>query len=169
MRRRSLVAVAVPLTLSLGLLASPATAADPPEGTLDSKHKKVEWDGPALVVAANPSPQVGVVCSGLPSVMSCDEFTLTVNVSASQYSGSGGVAIDITWSTVIAGIINDYDLYVYDEAGEEVASSAQGGTTEEHVFIPRASGTYTVTVVEFGIVNDQYHGIAVAQGVKKKK
>lgn len=166
MRRRALVAVAVPLTLSIGLLASPATAADPPEGTLDSKTKKVEWAGPAVVVAVNPTPAVGAVeCPGTPVVLACDVFTLTVNISTSQYSGTGGVAIDITWSSAN----NDYDLYVYDEAGEEVASSAQGGTTEEHVFIPRASDTYTVTAVEFGIVDDQYAGVAVAQGVKKAK
>lgn len=167
MRRRALVAVAVPLTLSLGLMAGPATAADPPEGTLDSKHKTVEWAGPAVVVAVNPTNNVAApgVCSGVPVVLSCDEFTLTVNISSSQYTGSGGVAIDITWGSANS----DYDLYVLDEAGEVVGASAQGSTTEEHVFLPRATGTYTVQVLDFAVVADQYAGVAEAQGVKKSK
>jgi hypothetical protein len=58
-----------------------------------------------------------------------------------------------------------------DESGAVVASSEQFTTSTEQVFIPRASGTYTVQTLEFAVVNDQYHGIAELEGVKvvKKK
>ena len=68
----------------------------------------------------------------------------------------GGASITITWGSSD----NDFDLYVYDSAGNEVASSAQGGTTSEQAFIPNASGTYDVVVVPFTVINSVYSGNA---------
>jgi hypothetical protein len=168
MRKTLFMLVGLPLVLGL-LAPDAALAADPPSGTLDPKNKLVEWDGPAVVLGVNPTNNVEApgTCSGAPVVLSCDLFELTVNVSDSQYTATGGVSIAISW----ASSNSDYDLFVVDESGAVVASSEQFTTSTEQVFIPRASGTYTVQTLEFAVVNDQYHGIAELEGVKvvKKK
>src|SRR4029078_4609455 len=59
-----------------------------------------------------------------------------------------------------AGSANDFDLYVYDAAGNQVASSAQSTTTSEQAFIRNASGTYDVVVVPFTVTSSGYSGSA---------
>ncbi|MGH2740604.1 MAG: hypothetical protein ACRDH6_09015 [Actinomycetota bacterium] len=162
--RRLTGVLALAVAMSLAFEAAPVGAADPPEGTLDPKTKSVEWAGPAIVAAVNPTNNVAEPGECLPAVVSCDEFTLTVNVPSSLYLPTGGVTIAITWGTAQ----NDYDLYVLNEAGEVVGSSATSAPTEQ-VVLPRAAGTYTVQVLDFAVVADQYQGTATLSGVKKAK
>ncbi|MGH2740603.1 MAG: pre-peptidase C-terminal domain-containing protein [Actinomycetota bacterium] len=92
-------------------------------------------------------------CPPVPEVLNCDVFTLTVDVPTSAYLPTGAVTITITW----ADANNDFDMYVYNEAGE-VAGSSAGPTNIETVTLPRATGTYMVSVNGFAVVNSGYEG-----------
>lgn len=176
LRRALVMMVALPLALGL-IMESPAGAADPPSGRLDPKNKVVEWDGPVSVVAANPIQESVVAgtlqwatgwspCSGGPAPLACDTFVLAVDVPEASYRIGGGVRVRITWGSGI----NRYTLDVRDEEGKHIASAGGltvGSVTEEEVFIPSASGTYMIEVGALLVVNDQHHGIAELQGLKK--
>lgn len=157
--------LALALAMSLAFEAAPVGAADPPEGTLDPKNKVVEWAGAMVVVGVNPTNNVAEPGECLPAVVSCDIFTLTVTVPSSAYLPTGGVTVGIA----DFGANSDYDLYVLNEAGEVVGSSANGFGLPETVVIPRANGTYTVQVLDFAVVADSYAGTATLAGVKKVK
>jgi hypothetical protein len=87
----------------------------------------------------------------------CDHFTVTVDAASSYWNtANGGLSVTITW----ASADNDFDLFVYDAAGNLADSSAQGGTTYEQAFVPLASGTYEVRVVPFLAVDTGYSGTA---------
>ncbi|MGH2740605.1 MAG: hypothetical protein ACRDH6_09020 [Actinomycetota bacterium] len=165
MNRRISVAIGLAVALSLVLGEVPAGAADPPSGTITPKTPTVEWSGPLEVVGANLTGQGGANECPLPAVVSCDVFELTVDVPASGWSATGGVNVSITFTSANS----DFDLYVYNEAGELVGSSTGSFGAPETVILPRASGVFMVTVSPFFVVNDQYAGTATAFGLAKKK
>jgi hypothetical protein len=156
-------------------LAPRAGAATPATGTLTPSGGPVTWQGEFFAAGANVSNTAGdQLCSpsypggpddpgAVPGVNQCDVFELKVNVpSAYWLTHSGGVRVQIEWGSAD----NDFDMYVYkkppagEPVGPPVASSAQGGTTEEHVIISRAQGTYLVRVNPFTVTNSDYDGEA---------
>nr|MBA2381150.1 DUF11 domain-containing protein [Chloroflexota bacterium] len=78
----------------------------------------------------------------------CDDFGLTVDIPTSYWAThSGGIQIDLTGLPPA----NDYDFYVYDRNGSEVASSGLPGGVES-ALIPcadQSAGPYKVRVVYF--------------------
>jgi hypothetical protein len=91
--------------------------------------------------------------------LTCDAFQLTVNVPATFYSSNPSYAVHVgaNWSSST----NDFDVYVKDAAGNVLCSSATGGTASEDADCGAlASGTYTVQVVGFTVVNATYNGTA---------
>lgn len=165
MKKRFPLAVGLIVALSLVLGEVPAGAADPPSGTITAKTPTVEWAGPLDVVGANLTGQGGANECPAPVVVSCDVFELTVDVPPTGWSATGGVNVSITFTSANS----DYDLYVYNEAGELVGSSTGSFGAPETVILPRASGVFSVTVSPFFVVNDQYNGTAAAFGLAKKK
>jgi hypothetical protein len=138
---------------SLAVIA--AFASTPSSATLNApaagQTSSITWSGGPLTGAtADPA-----ACTSV----NCDSFTLTVNVPSSFYSSNPGYAVHvrIDW----ASNTNDFDLNVNDASGNTVCSSGQGQTTFEDADCgPLSSGTYTVQVVGFTVVNATYSGTA---------
>lgn len=148
----------VPVLLALAApiwQGRPSEAASPGSGTISTGATSLSWTGKTFT-AATPVPDVCPASVDAANVL-CDHFQLTVNVPASFYLGpQGGVEVSIAWPDNS----NDFDLYIYDSNGNEVAHSAQGGTTSEQALVPLASGTYEVRVVPFTVINANYTGTA---------
>ncbi len=134
----------------------PLIAATPNAGTLNppasgTTSASVNWSGgPYTGATADPS-----VCSSV----TCDSYTLTVNVPSTFYSANPNYSIQvgITW----ASNTNDFDLYVNDGSGNTVCSSGQSMTTFELADCGQLpAGTYTVQIVAFATVNATYNGNA---------
>lgn len=144
---------------ALTILAAPAWAAEPEEGTLHpDSTAPVEWDGNAAGASVGGPGGEASCIDGV----SCDVFTLHLSGSPSDYAGKQ-LKITITFS-----VPQDYDLYVHKDTldGEVVFSGENGGppgTSEEVVINPATSGAgaYVVHVL-YGaaIPADQYHGSA---------
>lgn len=130
-------------------------ASTPTSGTLNAptsgQTSSVAWGGgPYTAVTADPA-----ACTSV----SCDSYTLNVNVPAAFYSANPNysVQVGINWSSNT----NDFDVYVKDGSGNVVCSSGQSMTTSEAADCGQlASGTYTVQVVAFATANATYSGTA---------
>jgi hypothetical protein len=137
------------------LFVSSAFAATPSTASLNApaagQTSSVSWSGgPYTGATADPA-----ACTTL----TCDRFTLTVNVPAPFYSSNPNYIVQV--SANWASNTNDFDLYVLDSAGNTVCSSGQSMTTSESADCGQlASGTYTVQVVAFATVNSGYSGKA---------
>src|SRR4029079_3005298 len=83
----------------------------------------------------------------------CDDFSLNVTVPAGYWdSHAGGVQVDLT------GVppAEDFDLYIYDRTGKEVATSGLPGSVES-AQIPcadDAGSPYKVRAVSFTTVDE---------------
>ncbi len=133
-------------TAALALAPAAAPAASPSGGTVSPASPSTSWSGGPFVVS-NPA-----AC--LPVDAGCDRFALTVVPPA---TGSYVVAI----STEPAADGDDYDLFVFDAAGNEVGSSASSGGRERVSLIDPAAGTYTVEVQAFLVApGSTYQGAA---------
>src|SRR6266481_4404409 len=137
------------------LVLTSAFAATPNSGTLtapaNGQTSSVSWSGgPYTGATADPS-----LCSSI----TCDTYMLTVNVPSTFYSSNPNYAVQVglNWPSSTS----DFDLYVYDSSGSQVCSSGQGNTNFEQADCGQlASGTYTVQVVAFAVVNSTYSGSA---------
>src|ERR687887_516682 len=148
------LAALVPATAAFAaVIAAAAPAATPSSGTIGPPDgTSVTWTGPERT-AATTGPSDGE-CNdpGTPGDPTdpggfCDDFTLTVNVPQRQ----GSFTVDVTGTAPAM----DYDLYVYDGRGDEVASSGLPGSVESatvHCPSP-TSGPYHIRVVYFTTVS----------------
>ena len=151
-RARAVTAVLAIAALTGGLLSSgrltPAAAASPSSGTIGPGNPSRTWDGRDYPLQSTLVPEACPPASD-PDNLRCDHFYLTVNVAASYWNTrTGGARIRIAW----ADPNDDFDLYVYDKNGNQVAASAAGGTTSEEVIVQDANSgqsPYEVRVVPF--------------------
>ncbi|MDX6315365.1 MAG: hypothetical protein QOF44_4829, partial [Streptomyces sp.] len=146
MRRLAVLAVSVVLASSI---VTPITgAATPVSGTVSPTTPSVAWEGPART--ANTAGPSDAQCAApaappLPAGF-CDDFSLTVTVPSGYWAThAGGVQVDLT------GVppAEDFDLYVYDNTGKEVATSGLPGSVES-ALVPcadDAGSPYTVRAV----------------------
>ncbi len=144
--RAAVRAGALVAAASIALAASPAVASTPDSSTLVAPKKSGQvvsaWDGAFDYPGLDVAPLVGAT----------DEHTLTIEVPGKKpekyfKTRAATVHVDLTWE---GGSTNDMDLYVYDAEGNEVASSAQGGTENESVTIPvTGPAVYTVEVANW--------------------
>jgi hypothetical protein len=138
----------------LAALASPATAAPTPRnGTVSEASPSLTFSGSLLV--SDPS---GLTC-GAPGrnqnpAPSCDRFTLTVSGLSAEFAAGAQVRVSMAFED------EDYDLWVYDSAGNEKGSSfysnpevvtfaAAAGTNTYDIDVQgyiATGGTYTTTV-----------------------
>jgi hypothetical protein len=152
--------------LPLLILASATLAwsATPATGTLTGAGSTITWAGGTLSgvngdaindTAGDPlTPGTGCTLTN-----SCETFTLVVNLPATFYTTNPnyGVQIAINW----ASVTNDFDIYLFDSAGNQMFSSAQQLSTSEFIDAGRlASGTYTLLIVAAAAVNATYTGTA---------
>ena len=155
--RRALPVLAPLVALAAALLTPlPAGAATPAAGSLAlTGAHSVTWQSP--VYAKGTLGGAGDCPKTDPTSATCDHFDLTVDVPPSFWDDTpeGGVPIAIRWEHPT----DDFDLYVYDANGKEVAESA-GTADPEATLIPRASGTYHVLVVPYDVHDTSYTGTA---------
>jgi hypothetical protein len=152
---KSKKAFGLAMMLALLVVVSSAFAATPSSGTLNAPAA-----GQTTSVSFSGGPFTGATASPAAcTTLTCDSFTLTVNVPATFYSANPtyAVHVKINW----ASNTNDFDLNVNDSSGNTVCSSGQGQTNFEDADCGQlASGTYTVQVVGFTVVNATYSGTA---------
>ena len=142
MRAAHLGAVAGATALLAGLAAAPAGASTPESSTLTAPKKTgtvvSQWSGTI------DAPSVGVLVGS-------DTHALTVTVpgKAAKYFKKREAVLQIEMSWVSTTPLDDLDLFVYDAAGNEVASSLSGAGTEEVRIPVTGSAVYTVEVDGF--------------------
>lgn len=143
MRAAHLGAVAAATTLlAVAGATAPVVAATPESSTLKAPKGTgtvvSQWSGTI------DAPSVGVLVGS-------DEHALTVTIpgNATKYFKRREAVLQIEMSWENTTPLDDLDLYVYDAAGNEVASSIAGAGVEE-VRIPiTGSAVYTVEVDGF--------------------
>ncbi|WP_343335983.1 TIM-barrel domain-containing protein [Streptomyces sp. SUK 48] len=152
----------VPLGLVTALagtaLVVPAPAAAAATGAvLDPAHSSVSWQSPVYAKGTVGDPKDCPTPGADPGNQVCDRFDLSVSVPAGYWNDNpeGGVPLAVKWEHPT----DDFDLYVYDDHGTQVASSA-GTADPEATLIPRASGTYHVVVVPYDVHDNSFTGTA---------
>ncbi len=134
-----------------GVIAVTAGAADPSEGTVSLDQPMTGWNGQHYDVGQT---KLADACLA-PDDAICDHFELTVDIAPSHWeTAKGGVQVNIAWEDET----DDFDLWVWDEEGALVDSSANAGTSSERVFIPDASGRYFVEVNPYDVTDSAYQG-----------
>ncbi len=125
--------------LALGL--STAHAATPSEGSVSPASPELVFEsGPHLI--SNPAyPDTGAC---LNPALVCDDFALAVEVPA-DVPASQSVRLTVRTEAPLG---EDYDIYLLDDGGQEINSSASGGTPEEMVLLLQAgTQNYTVRII----------------------
>jgi hypothetical protein len=164
--RRLSSAIPVMLLVAALLVGAPARAAVPASGTVGPRQATASWQGQSYDAAAVADPTACPPARLDPNSAVCDHFSLTVDAAPSFWDKRvGGAVVTITWPSAD----DDFDLYVFDAAGNQAASSATGGTTSERILIPAASGTYQVLVDPFLVTSSSYAGTATFVAQKPAK
>ncbi len=130
------------LLAALCLLPVALSAAEPTAGTLTPDSGPLTYtSGPFLVSDPSGECAIGV----------CDYYDLTVSIPAGALAGfpSASVKIVIEWG----GPSEDYDLYVYDAAGGEVANSGSALTASESLSFLALEGdtVYQVEISPYAV------------------
>ncbi|MGW2873049.1 glycoside hydrolase family 31 protein [Kitasatospora sp. NPDC001225] len=155
--RRAALLAALAVLPALAGPALPARAAAPASAVLDQGHRSVTWQSPQYAKGTLGTPASCPPATQDPGGTVCDHFDLTVNVPAGYWDDNpeGGVPVSVRWQNPT----DDFDLYVYDAGGKQVATSA-GTADPEATVIPKASGTYHVLVVPYDVHGGSYTGTA---------
>src|SRR5207244_9609128 len=143
------------------LLIPSGRAASPPSGTITDTSTGTSWTGQFYAASSVALPDQ---CppSLDPLNLICDHFFLTLSLPGGAsfwQTHVGSVVITIQWGSSD----NDFDLYIYRQSdGQQVASSASGGTTSEQVALQSPMlGVYEVRTVPFLVVASGYTGSAL--------
>jgi len=151
--RRSRVLLSAAGCLLVGLFVVQARLAEgstPAAGTVTTTSSASWTGGPFLV--ANVTGTAGAVDCSAPQ--SCDNYALTVSTPAGT-GDTNDLKISVSWPNTAA----DFDVYVLDSAGNQVASAASSADPET-VIMPPTSGSYTVRVVPFAPLGQSYSATA---------
>ena len=143
--RRACLAVAVAL-MAFGALG--ARAAVPADGLITPARPEARWEG---------GPLTGIAIDPAQCPISCDEFIVDVKIPAGYWKEApGGVVIRIEWEDAN----DEFDLVVYDAAGDVVGAGIEFHTRSEQVLLPEAaSGRYRVVAHGFAVTAASYRGI----------
>ena len=146
---------AVGMAVALGSYGASLSAAIPSAGSIGPAGPPVTWDGFFAAAAAAPGEEECL------EGVNCDTFVLNVEGAPADWAGKL-VQVSIQWSLAT----NDFDMYIHKDSnsGPIVAQSAGGApsTVESTAIDPSSTGTglYSIHVVYFAVVTDQYHGSA---------
>jgi uncharacterized repeat protein (TIGR01451 family) len=152
---RRLVALITTTLITAMLVVGPSAAATPPSGTVSVSSPTFSWQGPA-VTAMTGGPSDGECAAPADPPLPggyCDDFALTVDIPTTYWAAhAGGVQIDLTGEPPA----EDFDLYVYDRNGNEVATSGLPGSVESTLVTCASSedGPYKVRAVYFATVDE---------------
>jgi hypothetical protein len=140
------------LALIAGTLPSvSADAATPPSGSVSDTAPTTTWSAGPFAVP-NVSGTTGTVSCG--NAQPCDDYTLKVSVPVG-YDAGHSLRVDVKWPDPAA----DFDLYVLDADGREVAAAASSSDPET-VLLPAVTASYTVRVVPYAPLGDSFTGTA---------
>ena len=141
-----------------------APDAAPGSGTLNPAGPNVIWDGTAT---GGSSEEGETSCV---EGVNCDTFLLTLSGTPANWVGKTA-RVTISWADP-NGLGNDYDVYIHKgntNSGPLVGSSAAGGPGPEIVDLDPnnpaiGTGVFSVHVIYWLVVPDQYHAVASAVG-----
>lgn len=140
------------LALAAGSLSTvSADAATPASGSVSDTAPTTTWSAGPFAVP-NVTGTTGNPTCGDPQL--CDDFALRVSVP-SGYDAGHSLRIDVKWPNAAA----DFDLYVLDAGGREIAASASSSDPET-VLLPAVSASYTVRVAPYAPLGDSFTGTA---------
>jgi hypothetical protein len=148
--------VRIAILVVVSLLAFSALAANPATGTLGGTREEAVWSGGPFYVP-NPATTAGLVkqapCdAGQPA---CDSYRLTVDPKVQQ------VLIAIAPAQGFEA--DDYDLYVYDDKGVQIANDADGDGYESTLIDNSGSAYFDVRVQPYVVAaGSSYSGVAQA-------
>ena len=155
--RSARLAAAVILTAALVSGEVAATQASTPNsGTVSDSATSTTWTGGPFLVANVTAQATGLPVCTVPQ--SCDDFTLHVNTPAG-YGDTHQLRVQVGWPNAAA----DFDVYLLDALGNEVASAASSADPEVILTAP-TTGTYTVRVVPFAPLGQSYSATASLVG-----
>ncbi|MFF9817814.1 hypothetical protein [Streptomyces sp. NPDC014006] len=145
--------------VTIGLLAliagsvstAPVDAATPVSGSISDSAPTTTWSAGPFAVP-NVSGTTGPVACG--DAQPCDDYALRVTVP-SGYDADHHLRIDVEWPDSAA----DFDLYVLDPDGREIAAAASTSDPET-VLLPAVTGSYTVRVVPYAPLGQSFSGTA---------
>lgn len=139
--------LALSAVLLIALAAAPAGAADPEAVTVSTNAPQAAWQG-QTATTSNPTSIVdsSLGCKAPTRALdpACDQLFLTVEPPASGLYNTE-IAID-------APDGDDYDLFVFDGAGNLVGTSATASGDETIVLSQLPAGTYEVVVEAWLVV-----------------
>jgi len=147
---RPLVACTAAVALAGGITLvaiAEAAGSTPAQGTVTGSSGPVNWTGGPFTVP-NATGTAGAVDCTVPQ--SCDDYALTVDTPAGT-GDTQNLTISVGWANTAA----DFDVYLLDSAGNQVASSASSSDPET-IVVPPNSGHYTVRVVPFNPLGQSY-------------
>jgi hypothetical protein len=152
-RKRILAAMATVGVMVAGAVGlGAADAAAPTSGTLTDTSGPVSWSGGPFVTANVTAQANGEPLCALPE--SCDDFALHVSAPAG-YGTDHNLQIKVGWTNTAA----DFDVYLYDAAGNLAATAASSADPETVTVAPN-SGDYVVRVVPFAPLGESYAATA---------
>ena len=158
--RRSILIVSSLLLISFAAVPAFSTPTTPANGTLSTGTPTISFTGGPDVVS-NPTPDPagatgGPVCNAAAGAPPCDTYTLNVGLPAdyAQTNPHAQITISLGWN---GG--DDYDLYAYNSAGTQVASSATSNDPEV-IRLPACQGSYALnlSIVPYTAEGDAYTG-----------
>jgi hypothetical protein len=112
------------------LAAAPGWAAEPAEGRLS-------LDQPELVFTSGPALISDPATGGCPDSPACDRFDLSIDLPENFATTNPSAQIRIV---LTADIPSDYDLFLLDENGEEIASSGNPPPSAETIITAAGQG-----------------------------
>jgi hypothetical protein len=151
-RSRGRIAVGLLALVAGGLSTVSADAATPASGSVSDTAPTTTWSAGPFAVPNVSGTTGGDVTCGEPQL--CDDFSLQVSVP-SGYDTGHSLRIDIKWPNAAA----DFDLYVLDADGRQIAASASTSDPET-VLLPAVSASYTVRVVPYAPLGESFTGTA---------
>lgn len=143
-----MLAVAALLCAAVLAPTPPANAATPSEGTISKPNDEVEWDGGPFFVS-NPTLCVGA------DDPTCDHFILKI-----EANGVKNVLVAIAPDEGFED--DDYDLFVFDDQGNQVGSDTSPDGFESVIFEHTGSSFYEVRVQPWLVESGStYSGVAM--------
>lgn len=152
----NLRAILVSLSVSLAFFALPAGAATPASGTVSPDNPSVSYEAGPFLVSNVTGTVTGLPVCNTPATP-CDSFTLNVSLPAdyAQAHPDDVLTIRVTWPNQL----NDFDMYVLDDQGNQVDRAASSADPET-VILPAGSGDYqlTILVAPFTVTAESFQG-----------
>lgn len=141
------------LTLSTSAFAASFSGTLNPPAT--GSTSTLTWSGnvTGVIGSTGGTGLVNPICTSL----TCDIYTLTVNVPATFYAANPTYAIHVTVNWTPAAPNTDLDIYVYDSNGNLACSGTSARATLEDTDCGQlAAGVYSVQVTPAVAVQQQY-------------